>query len=60
MSQRDTAVQLLDHYITFLMERTGTKHVSSDTHAEIAAFVDAIIDASVNAALLAFKEETRQ
>lgn len=58
MNSRDEAVQLLDHYITRLMERTGTKHVTSDTHAELAQLVDAIIDASITGALQAFKEET--
>jgi hypothetical protein len=47
MSQepRDTAVQLFDHYITLVMTRSGCK-VDSDTHVELAACIDAIIEAA--------------
>lgn len=60
MGKRDDAVHLLDHYVTMLMERTGTKHVHSDTHAELAQLVDDIIDASVSATLQALKDELRR
>lgn len=47
MARRDDAVQLLDHYITLLMQEAGLK-VTSDTHFELAGIVDAIVDAAVS------------
>jgi hypothetical protein len=47
MSRRDTAVQLLEHYITLLMRKAGLKP-DSDTHAELEDLVDAIVDAAVS------------
>jgi len=49
VSRRDTAADLLDHYITLLMTKAGLKP-DSDTHAELAECVDAIIDAALEAA----------
>jgi hypothetical protein len=48
---RDRAVYLLDHYITLVMERPGTRKLTTtaDTHTELAELVDAIIEASVQA-----------
>lgn len=47
---RDMAVQLLDHYITLALSKAGLK-VTSDTHAELEALVDSLIDASVEATI---------
>jgi hypothetical protein len=62
MNSRDEAVQLLDHYITMIMERAGTRSmkVDSDTHVEIAQCVDAIIDAVVEKTLARIKDDMIQ
>lgn len=50
MSHRDEAVQLLDHYVTLTMTKAGLK-VTGDTHAELEALVDSLIEASVEATI---------
>ena len=50
VSNRDHAVELLDHYITLVMTKPGTRvlKVDSDTHAELAELIDTIIAAAVD------------
>lgn len=47
---RETAVQLLYHYVSKTMEKAGMS-VDDDTYAEIAECVDSIIEASAEAAV---------
>lgn len=49
-AHRDSAVQILDHYITRIMTKAGMK-VDSDTHMEVAQCVDDIIAAACEAIL---------